>query len=220
MFQGFNQATIQYLEAIRKDNSKATFREKEALYLDGVKTPLEELYYELIGYLSEVDTELCGNKRRCISTPYNDARFCKDEPMKGYFYLHFKRNKQDKKNVPGFFFDAGLDGYRYGLQVYHMDTRGMEQIRSELLDNKRTYTSMIKHFNEGGLLGLYGEQYKQNHYPEETVELQDWLNRKSVSFFHEEPVNEVFFQSELSGKIREAYESCNEIYAMLKEALI
>ncbi|MDE7340389.1 MAG: hypothetical protein K2N80_07480 [Lachnospiraceae bacterium] len=61
-----------------KDNCKRTHQENAGLYLDGVKYPLEELYYELYSYFSKIDSDLLSNKRRCISSAYNDARFCSD----------------------------------------------------------------------------------------------------------------------------------------------
>ena len=75
MFEGFNESTIGYYQAIKKDNSKNTHRENKMLYFDGVKYPLEELYSELYRYFSKADGDLLGNKRQCISSAYNDARF-------------------------------------------------------------------------------------------------------------------------------------------------
>lgn len=75
MFEGFNESTIGYYQAIRRNNCKNTHQENEVLYLDGVNYPLEELYYELYSYFSKVDSDLLSNKRRCISSAYNDARF-------------------------------------------------------------------------------------------------------------------------------------------------
>lgn len=45
MFQGFNDSTLKYYQAIRRENSKKTYKENEPLYLKGVKYPLEEMYY-------------------------------------------------------------------------------------------------------------------------------------------------------------------------------
>lgn len=132
MFQGFNEATIKYFEAIRKENSKSTYKACESLYMEGVKEPLEELYYELFNYFGGVDSQLLSSKRRCISSAYNDARFCKEEPVKEYLYLRFKLDKGDKKSAPGFFLDASLEGYRYGLSIYKPETKDMEKIREYL----------------------------------------------------------------------------------------
>ena len=64
MFKGFNESTIEYYQAIRKDNCKNTYRENKMLYLDGVKYPLEELYFELYSYFSKVDSDLLNNKTK------------------------------------------------------------------------------------------------------------------------------------------------------------
>jgi uncharacterized protein (DUF2461 family) len=97
MFQGFNEYTTRYYEAIRKENCKNVHKENERLYLEGVKYPLEELYFELYNYFDRVDDDLLSNKRKCISSAYNDARFCREAPIKEYFYIRFKLDKIDKK---------------------------------------------------------------------------------------------------------------------------
>ncbi len=90
MFQGFNESTIRYYEAIRKENSKEVHNENKQEFLEGVKYPLEDLYFELFNYFSRFDSDLLSDKRRCISSAYNDARFCREAPIKEYFYIRFK----------------------------------------------------------------------------------------------------------------------------------
>lgn len=41
MFEGFNESTTGYYQAVRKDNYKRTHQENAVLYLDGVKYPFE-----------------------------------------------------------------------------------------------------------------------------------------------------------------------------------
>lgn len=219
MFQGFNESTIRYYQAIRKENDKKTHKENEMLYLEGVKHPLEELYYELYSYFSSVDSDLLSNKRRCVSSAYHDARFSSEAPIKEYFYIRFKLDKSNKKNAPGFFFDASLDGYRYGLNIYHLDARGMEKIRDFILDNKHSAKEIIDKFHETGLLELQGEKYKKAHYPEEDDVLQEWIERKRISLVHEESLNEIFYEREILERILSAFDSVKDVYDMLKEAL-
>ena len=95
MFEGLNESTIGYYQAISRSNCKNTHQENQVLYLEGVKYPLEELYYEPYSYFSKIDSDLLTNK----------------------------------KNALGFFFDASLDGYKVGLNIYNLDARGMEKIR-------------------------------------------------------------------------------------------
>ena len=219
MFQGFNASTIRYYEAIRKENSKRVHKENEALYFEGVKQPLEELYFALYNYFGGIDGDLLSNKRSCISSAYNDARFSSGAPIKEYFYIRFKLDTVDKKNALGFFFDASPDGYKYGLNIYHMNAAGMEKIRDYMLDNKRFATEVVRKFNAFGLLQVRGELYKKAHYPEENAVLRDWLERKQIAFIHEGQLTPEFYGREIFDRICPAFDSAKEVYFMLKEAL-
>ena len=42
MFEGFNESTIGYYQAIIMNNCKNTHQDNQVLYLEGVKYPLEE----------------------------------------------------------------------------------------------------------------------------------------------------------------------------------
>lgn len=218
MFQGFNDATVKYYEAIRRENRKSIHKENLSLYLEGVKYPLEELYYELYDYFCKVDRDLTGNKRRCISSAYNDARFCRDEPIKEYFYVRFKLDKADKKNALGFFIDASLDGYKYGLNIYNQDARGMDKIRDYIVDNRHFSTKVIQQFNDAGLLYIQGEKYKRTAYQDENPILKEWLGYKNFSFVFEDRLTPIFFRRELLECICNAYDSAKDLYYMLKEA--
>ena len=103
MFEGFNESTLGYYQAISRNNCKNIHQENQVLYLEGVKYTLEELYYELYSYFSKIDSDLLTSKRKSISSAYNDARFCSD-PIKEYFYIRFKLDTANKRNALGFFF--------------------------------------------------------------------------------------------------------------------
>ncbi len=219
MFQGFNESTILFYEAIRRENSKKTYQDNAQLYLEGVKIPLEEMYFELYRYFSGIDGDLLGNKRRCISSAYNDARFSRGTPVKEYFYIRFKWNGTGQKNAAGFFFDASLDGYKYGLNLYHPDAGGMNRIREYILDNRHFAKRVIEDFNRAGLLEIRGEKYKRAAYPDEDIILQEWLERKRISFTREESLGTVFYKRDILEHIISAFDSAKEIYFMWKEAL-
>ena len=219
MFQGFNEATVKYYVAIRIENSKKAHSENLSFYLDGVKYPLEEMYFELYSYFDRWDVDLLNNKRKCISSPYNDARFCRGEPIKEYFYIRFKLNRADQKNALGFFFDASLDGYKYGLNIYNLDAKGMGKIRAYILDNKHFAKEVIEEFRAAGLLEVRGETYKKANYPKEDAVLQEWLEHKKLSFIHEEKLGGIFYERGMIERILAAFDSVQNVYFMLKEAL-
>ena len=219
MFQGFNEATIKYLEAIKKENSKSKYKEHESLYFEGVKEPLEELYYELFNYFGTIDSQLLSSKRRCISSAYNDARFSREEPVKEYFYIRFKLDKGGKKSMPGFFLDASLEGYRYGMSIYKPEAKDMENIREYFLDNKYSAIEAVQKFEQAGLLELQGESYRKERYPEADVLLKPLLEQKRLAFVKESGLDEVFFSRRLLECMLTAYDSVTDIYYLMKEAL-
>lgn len=219
MFQGFNESTIKYFEAIRRENSKSNYKAHEQYYFEGVKEPLEELYYELFNYFGGVDSALLGSMRRCVSSAYNDARFCREEPIKEYLYLRFKLDKGDKKSAPGFFLDASLEGYRYGMSIYKPEPKDMEKIREYFLDNKYSAIDAVQKFKKAGLLELQGDVYKRDNYPEADPVLKPLLERKRLAFVKESVWNEAFFSRKLLENMLAAYDSVQDIYRLMKEAL-
>lgn len=219
MFQGFNDATLQYFNLIGERNNKETFKENESLYLKGIKYPLEDLYYELSDYFYRMDSDLAVNKRRCISSPYNDARFCHDRPIKDYIYVRFKVCRQDKNNVVGFFFDASKTCYRYGVHIYKLNAEGMSRIRNQLLQDKKRAEKVIRQFDQQDIVELAGVKYKKEYFADESETLRKWLDMRTISFVHEEKMNERFWQRELIDDLMQVYGSMEEIYFLLKEAL-
>lgn len=219
MFQGFNESTIKYFEAIRRENSKSNYKAHEQYYFEGVKEPLEELYYELFNYFGGVDSALLGSKRRCVSSAYNDARFCREEPIKEYLYLRFKLDKGDKKSAPGFFLDASLEGYRYGMSIYKPEPKDMEKIREYFLDNKYSAMDAVQKFKKAGLLELQGDVYKRDNYPEADTVLKPLLERKRLAFVKESELNDAIYSRKLLEDMLAAYDSVLDIYRLMKEAL-
>ena len=219
MFSGFNDSTIKYFVLIECQNDKYTFKSNHTLYEEGIKQPCEHLFDELASFLTCLDNNLILNKRICISSPYNDARFCAGTPMKQYFYIKFKTHNSRSENIPGFFFDASRKCYKYGMNIYNMNALGMEKIRQAILDNKKTAIHLIEQFEHSNTFQLVGKSYVQDHFPNENNTIKKWLNMKTISFHHKEDINPVFFQRALLDNIINAYSEIKDLYSFVKKAL-
>lgn len=219
MFLGFNDYTLEYWERLRNANSKENFRDAQALYCEGIKKPLEELYCELRNYLEKVDSDFNFAKRSCIASPYNDMRFCSRAPMKEYVYIRFKLIKKRQNNVIGFFFDASESGFGYGINIYNLNARGMEQIRGEILRDEEKAEQIIGRVIENNILQVSGDMYKQQLYIGKEKNIQKWLNMKNICLKHYEPINNVFFSRELLDNTLNTFEQSKDLFFMLKHAL-
>lgn len=219
MFQGFNEATIKYWEEMECDNSRENFKGQQDLYQAGIKLPLEELYYDLLKYFEKLDCTFNLRKNCCISSPYNDARFCGDRPMKEYVYVRFRLLKSRKENVAGFFFDASREDFRYGINIYHMNAKGMGQIRGELLQDEEKSIDLINHITRKNLLEVSGDCLKRSYYPDREEPLKSWLDKRNIQFSHEEPISEIFFRRDLLEQMLTTFEESMELFRLLNRAL-
>lgn len=114
---------------------------------------------------------------------------------------------------------TGSSCYRYGLQLYHQNARGMEQIRQKLLREKRRAGRMIRDFERKQPMELRGIMLKRAYAPEEKPVLQKWLNMRTISFSREASVGPEFMDRKLLENMLGAYDDMQEIYFFLKEAL-
>lgn len=219
MFEGFNDSTINYFELIEYQNDKENFVKNRLLYEEGIQLPLEQMFYELANYFSNLDFDLVINKRSCISSPYNDARFCVGKPIKEYIYIKFKVNRIKRENTLGFFFDASKTNFKYGLNIYNSNSKGMERVRTEILNNKKKAKDLIRKFSESNNMQLVGKTYVKDYFPEEENILKSWLNMRTISIYHKEEMNSVFFKRDLLVNMLKAYAEIEDIYFFLKEAI-
>ena len=64
-----------------------------------------------------------------------------------------------------------------------------------------------------------GDKYKKAYYPNENAVLQEWLERKRISFVHEDELSNFFYGRDMLNCILTAFDSMQDVYFMLKEAL-
>lgn len=221
MFEGFNSFTIQYFTELERNNSKIFFRENMDLFNEGIKEPLEQLYYELSNFIMSYDPDLTTEKRRCISSPYNDARFCTGKPIKEYFYIRFRisQSLQNKNNILGLFFDASKSRYKYGINIYNLNTHGMSLVRNAILDDRNKAEKLIRRTNKIEGMQVYGTEYLKDHYLEESDVLKTWLNKKNICFMHCADINNIFFDRQLYNIIVNDFIKLKGVYFFLKKAL-
>lgn len=139
--------------------------------------------------------------------------------MKEYIYVRFRLAKTRKENIVGFYFDASKDCFRYGINIYNLNAHGMEQIRGKLLEDEQKSRKLIRRLEESQTLEVSGEFYKRSYYPDKDAVLRKWLDRKSIHFSHEEPMNQVFFERTLLENMLEAFEQTRDVYLLFKHAL-
>ena len=217
-FTGFFRQTCDYFFSIYSDNSRENFAENKAVYNECVKTPLIELHSELVPVINNIDGNICVRQSRCVSGAYNDARFSKASPIKGYMYLHFLATGRET-DVPGFFMDASFEGYRYGLQLYHATTKGMRSLRESAYNKQEHFAELVSGIEVRDIFSLEGKDYKTDRYPDVSTQTKGWLNKKCWWIGADLPIDEDFLSAVLSKKLADGFISLAPMYEFIKEAL-
>ena len=220
IFDGFNEKTSEFFFLLSLSNSKAYLLDNTSTYNNYVKTPLKELHKEMSPVLLEIDNELCNIPSRCISGIYNDVRFGnKDTPLRNYMWVRFKCMCNRDTDIPGFFFDASYDNYRYGLRIYNMTTGGMQKIRDTILNDSKGFSKLANQLDTNITLELCGHEYVKDHYPEHDLLLKTWLNKKDFYIHCTRAPSETYYSHALVNELSSAYQSLADIYIFLKKAL-
>lgn len=220
MFQGFTDQTLAYFLQITLDNSRARFETLREDYNIHVKTPLKALHDELSPILLGIDGGICVKPARCVSGAYNDARFSRSEPIKTYMYLHFLAETGRETDVPGFFFDASYNDYRYGLQLYHPTSAGMTRLRDAVQFKSREFSRLAESLERSGSFTLDGEFYKKDRFPDAPPELKNWLNRKRWWLSRTKRPDADFFSPALVQTVSEGFLALGALYHFMKEGLL
>lgn len=220
MFEGFDEKTSEFFFRMTLNNSKAYLQENIETYNSYVKHPLRELHSELSRIVLDIDSNICIMPGRCISGIYNDVRFGnKDTPLRNYMWVRFKCMCSRETDIPGFFFDASYDGFRYGMRIYKMTSGGMGKIRAAILKDARGFKKLSGRLDEDGVFENCGKEYVKDHYPEQEPSLKKWLNKKEFFIHRTQAAKGKYYSHELVDELSAGYRSLADIYLFIKRAL-
>ena len=217
MVEGFSQKTVSILLSIQFNNNREYFNSIKQEYLEYVKKPLERLYHDLSAFLYELDSDILLSPRKCISTPYKDARFNRTSPIKEYIYLRFLASGDKMNNIPGFFFDASAGDMRCGINVYQASHAGICKIGGALRQN----TDLLDRVLEASQfsISMGGAAEYKDVFQEIGSESKEWLGRNCFMIYKCESTGEMFFSRDLYLYLRDAFAALFPVYALIKDAL-
>lgn len=105
-FTGFPLKSFQFLQGLRKHNTKDWFEAHRPEYQQFILQPMQSLVEELAPVMFEIDPtlEISPAVNKTISRIYRDTRFSKDKsPYKTSQWVTFKRPRREWQNFPAFF---------------------------------------------------------------------------------------------------------------------
>lgn len=209
MFNGFGEDLEKILFNISLNNTKVYFNEICDKYNNSIRIPLIELYDELSIVALSIDSEICIDKRKCISSIYNDFRFNYKAPIKEYFYIKYMILNHARKNQLGFFFDFSLSKIKYGIQVYKLS----QNLLLNLLHKINEQIKEQKNFK----LYIGGSNNIKNFADEQKINYQYNGKTPSLIICKEENNLSNLYSTDILRNISEFYYEITDLYFILKQ---
>ncbi|MBP1561010.1 MAG: DUF2461 domain-containing protein [Oscillospiraceae bacterium] len=214
----FSAKSLDFLFENSLNDSKAWFNEHKEDYKKYVVEPFSELIGRIAPVMLEIDEEFVCDPRK-LSRLYRDARYAKGKSIfRDYVWYTFSRPVSEKRAVPGYYFSISPNGFDYGCGFYCADSSTMAAARKLILADDKSFKQALSAYKKQDTFELYGELYKRDHYPDETAEKRDWLNRKALGVCCESKEFGLLFSDGLADKVAEDFRSIAPVYKFFTAA--
>jgi len=215
-FSGFPCEMLDFLLELQFSNTIEKQADHLIKYKKLISEPLNLLYETMLDTVLDLNLPVETKPSRCISTPYTDRRFSPNVPLKEYLYLRFKQCGKTE-DIPGLYFDMGIEYYGYGIRIYKQTARGMQKLRERILENPGSCSVILDELYSAGFT-VMGEKYKKDHYPEFVdCSAKDILNRRGFYIEKAVPVGGNVFSCALANELSCAYRQLSGFYRILEE---
>lgn len=220
-FTGFPPKGFQFLQGLRKNNTKEWFEAHIQEYQQFIFQPMQALVRELAPVMSGIDPllEISPAVNKTISRIYRDTRFSKDKsPYKTSQWITFKRPRREWQNFPAYFFELSPESYRFGMGFYRADRSTMDRFRTDLDANPAPFLAATG-FHGQDQFSLEGESYKRPLKSDIQASVQDWYNRKSFYLVSRHSVRQQGISSSLADELTSAFGTLTPLYHYLAKVI-
>lgn len=179
-----SEKTLEFLWENKIKNNRDWYMEHKKEFQEFVLQPMIELVEKLEKPLHKIDPLLIIVPKvgKSISRVNRDIRFSKDKTLyRDVMWCVFGRDKR-KYHSPVFFIEFCPTFFRYGCGFYDAPPKQMEILRQLIIKKDNRFLTAKQAYEKQNLFELDGECYKRNHFPTQPKDLQNWLNRKNISF--------------------------------------
>jgi uncharacterized protein (TIGR02453 family) len=213
VFEGFSQATLDFLHNLRFNNNREWFEANKADFIRDFQNPMKALSREVF---DKFNADFGGrgfiNK---VSRIYKDARRVKGgEPYRTNLWFSIEKPPQADtmwSNHPVFWFELSADNWSYGMGYYSARAETMAKLRARIDKNPKSFEKLIAPLEGQSEFILDGSEYaRRKEAPTKKTEV--WYNKKSFSLIHEAPHSEELFSQELTGRLYSGYAFLMPLY--------
>lgn len=213
MFEGFSDATVDFMWGIRFNNERNWFNAHKQEYIDHFYEPMKALAKELYDRMCEAYPQRCFISK--VTRIYRDARRLHGRgPYKDHLWLAMQSPVDGWTDVPNLFFELGPDGWTYGMGIWCSQSVTAAKLRARMDAKPEPMQKLTALLNGQSEFVLEGQEYSRKKTPS-VPELAPWYNKKHYSLIHSEAISDVLYDHSLADRIFEGWKFLMPFYEYL-----
>ncbi|MCC8122351.1 MAG: DUF2461 domain-containing protein [Oscillospiraceae bacterium] len=203
MFEGFSNATVDFLWSLRFNNDKTWFEAHKQDYVNYLQRPMQQLAQEVYDAIHAKYPHTDLTCRVCRI--YRDARRLFGRgPYKEGLWFTLERSIEEWARNPVFWFEVKPEGYSYGMGYYSATPLTMAKFRARIDRDPKEMERLARAFSKQSVFQLEGEEYKRPKGSASAL-LAPWYNRKNFSLIHSAPYDALFSSPALSAQLIDGF---------------
>ena len=211
MFQGYSDATVDFLWGIRFNNDRAWFAEHKEEYLQHLYRPTQELGREVYDKFHEKYPKLPLILH--VSRIYRDARRLHGRgPYKDHLWLSLQPEAGTASQLPAFWFEVAPEGWGYGMGFWNATPTTMEAFRRESAADPRELEKLARKLEQQDVFTLQGREYARAKACPSAL-LQPWFNKKSIIIGCDRPWDDLVCSPDLADALVEGFAFLEPYYS-------
>ncbi len=213
MFQGFSDATIDFMWGIRFHNERDWFNQHKQEYLQHFYEPMKELNAELYQRMCQAfPTQSFRSK---VSRIYRDARRLHGRgPYRDCLWLMLQAPAQNWDDTPAFWFELTPDGWSYGMGMGCGPSILSAKLRARMDADPKPMEQLTLRLNGQSEFVLDGPEYARKKTPSVPI-LAPWYNKKHFALLHQQPNGIELYDRALVDRIFEGWRFLMPFYQYL-----
>ena len=205
MFNGFSDATVDFMWGIRFNNERSWFEAHKEIYVKEFYQPMKELGDEVYEFLREKRPDyglICK-----VSRIYRDARRLYGRgPYKDHLWFSVRQPAEEWVDRPTFWFELGPEEWSYGMGYWVSKPATMAKLRNRIDRDPAAMEQLMRTLNGQTEFALDTVDYKKLRSPAPSELLEPWYRAKYFSIGHTEKLTEELFSRDLAERLKTGYE--------------
>ena len=214
MFQGFSDATIDFMWGVRFNNERGWFNQHKQEYTDHFYQPMKALAKDVF---ERMDAAHPDRGLFCkVSRIYRDARRLHGRgPYRDCLWFCIRGPGEQWHDHPTFWFELGPEEWSCGLGFWCAEAATMAKFRARLDRDPDKAAALIERLRGQSEFTLEGPAYAKAK-PAPCEVLAEWYNKKNFAFEHREKPSAVLYDSSLADRLTEGFEFLMPFYTFLE----